>query len=188
MFLGSSWHQTTSASPEAPERRDETLERKRIELLDPQQIHVVDAAFLAFVEEIVIDLARTQNDPANVFVGFEDERLRRRRFGVVEEQPLKARGHAHFAEPRDGALMAQQRFRGHQHQRLAEASVQLTAKDMEVVRRRRAIGHLHIVFGAQLQIALKPRGGMFRTLSLVAVRQAGRRVPTCAATCVRPMK
>ena len=42
---------------------------------------------------------------------------------------------------------------------------------MEVVGRRRAVGDLHVVFGAELQEALEPRRGMLRSLALVAVRQ-----------------
>ena len=54
---------------------------------------------------------------------------------------------------------------------LRNVALQLPPQDMEIIRRRRAIGDLHIVFGAQLQIALEPRRGMFRPLALVAMRQ-----------------
>ena len=47
----------------------------------------------------------------------------------------------------------------------------LPAQDVEVVRRRRAVGDLHVVFGAHLQEALEPRRGMLRPLPFVAVRQ-----------------
>ncbi len=42
---------------------------------------------------------------------------------------------------------------------------------MEEVRRRRDVDDLHVVFGAELQIALEPGRGMLRPLAFVAVRQ-----------------
>ena len=56
-------------------------------------------------------------------------------------------------------------------ERLAEVAVDLPAQDVEVVRRRRAVGDLHVVLGAHLQEALEARGGVLRTLAFVAVRQ-----------------
>ena len=68
-------------------------------------------------------------------------------------------------------LWRSRRLRRHQDQRLAEVALQLPAQDVEVVRRRRAVGDLHVVLGAHLQEALEAGGGMLRTLALVAVRQ-----------------
>ena len=68
-------------------------------------------------------------------------------------------------------LWRSRRLRRHQDQRLAEVALQLTAQDVEVVRRRRAVGDLHVVLGAHLQPALEARGGMLRTLAFIAVRQ-----------------
>ena len=53
---------------EARKLLDQRLERKRVELLDPQQVDVVDAALLALVVEVIIDLARAQDDAANLSV------------------------------------------------------------------------------------------------------------------------
>ena len=78
---------------------------------------------------------------------------------------------AHLVEARHRALVAQQRLRRHQDQRLAELALQLAAQDVEVVRRRRAVGDLHVVFGAHLQEALEAGGGVLRPLALIAVRQ-----------------
>src|SRR5580704_13769487 len=47
---------------EAAELLDQSLHRERIELLDPQEIHVVDAALLALLVEVEIDLAGAQHD------------------------------------------------------------------------------------------------------------------------------
>jgi len=67
--------------------------------------------------------------------------------------------------------VAQQRLRRHQDQRHADFALQLAAQDVEVVRRRRAVGDLHVVFGGHLQETLETRRGMFRSLALIAVRQ-----------------
>src|SRR5215470_18609802 len=48
---------------EARQFGHQRLGRERIELLDAQEIDVVDAAALALIVEIVIDLAGTQDDP-----------------------------------------------------------------------------------------------------------------------------
>src|SRR5262245_989377 len=56
---------------EARQLGHQRLGGKRIELLDAQQINIVDAAFLALVVEIVIDLARTNDDAPDFWVGHE---------------------------------------------------------------------------------------------------------------------
>ena len=84
---------------------------------------------------------------------------------------MEGRVGAHLVEPRHRALVAQQRFRRHQDQRLADFAPQLPAQDVEVIRRRRAVRDLHVVFGAHLQEALEPRRGMLRPLPFIAMRQ-----------------
>ena len=69
------------------------------------------------------------------------------------------------------ALVAEQRLRRHQHQGLAEIAAQLAAQDVEIVGRRGAVTDLHVVFGAQLQVAFKPGRRVFRPLAFEAVRQ-----------------
>ena len=70
--------------------------------------------------------------------------------------------------------MAEQRLRRHDDQRLADVALQLAARDVEVVGGRRAVRHLHVVFCAELQIALEAGGGVFRPLALIAMRQQNR--------------
>ncbi len=53
---------------EARQAGDQRLEWQRIELFDAQQIDIVDAALLAFLIEIVIDLAGAQDDAADLVV------------------------------------------------------------------------------------------------------------------------
>ena len=172
MLRGSSWHQTISACLKRDSSVHQRLDRERIELLDAQQIDVVDAALLALLVEIVIDLAGAQHDAADLVVGDELDLLVR---AAAARRPTAARWNVgagrHLVEPRHRALVAQQRLRRHQDQRLADVALQLAAQDVEVVRRRRAVGDLHVVLGAHLQEALEPRRGMLRPLPLVAVRQ-----------------
>jgi hypothetical protein len=73
--------------------------------------------------------------------------------------------------PRHSELVPQQRLGGHDHQRLAEITKQLAAQDVEIIGRRRAIGDLHIVLGAQLQVALEPGRAVLRPLAFIAVGQ-----------------
>src|ERR1700733_8303439 len=53
---------------EARELLQQRLEREGKQLLDAQQIDVIDAALFALVVEIVVDLARTDDDAADLFV------------------------------------------------------------------------------------------------------------------------
>src|SRR5580704_5576074 len=156
---------------EARQLQHQRLGGERIELLDAQQIDVVDAALLALLVEIVIDLAGTDDDAAHVVVGGELDLLVRQHLGVVPQQPVERGVRPHLIEPRHRALVAQQRLGRHQDQRLAEVAIELAAQDVKVVRRRRAVGDLHVVLGAHLQEALEPRRGMLRPLPFIAVRQ-----------------
>src|SRR3954453_19521933 len=105
---------------------------------------------------------------------------------------MEGRVWTEFVEPRDGALVAQQALRRHQDQRLPDLALELAAQDMEVVRRRRAVGALHIVLAPHLQEALEPRGGMLRAAARNTPAPPprsrappGRRPRTCAAICAR---
>ena len=49
--------------------------------------------------------------------------------------------------------------------------MQLPPQDVEIIRRRRAVRHLEIVLGGELQEALQTRQGVLRPLPFVAVRQ-----------------
>ena len=84
---------------------------------------------------------------------------------------MERRSRTHVGEERDAALVAQQRLRRHQDQRLAERPVELAAQDVEIVRGRGGAGDLHVVLRAKLQIALKARGRMFWALAFIAMRQ-----------------
>src|SRR6185437_13334982 len=51
---------------EPAELVEQGLGRERIKLLEPQQVHIVDPALLAILEQVVIDLARAEHDPADL--------------------------------------------------------------------------------------------------------------------------
>src|SRR5215470_7579558 len=74
---------------ETAELLHQRLERHRIELLDAQQVDVVDAAFLALLVEVVVDLARAHHHAADLVVGGELDLLVRKQLGVVPKQPME---------------------------------------------------------------------------------------------------
>ena len=76
-----------------------------------------------------------------------------------------------FPARRLGERMAQQALGRHDYQRLAEGPVHLAAQNVEVIGRAGNVAHLHIVLGAELEIALEPRRGMLGPLPFVAMRQ-----------------
>ena len=102
---------------------DQRLQRHRIELLDPHQINIVDAALLALVVEIVIDLARAEHDPANLAIGHQLDLFLRQHHSVIVEDAMERGVGAELLQPRDRALVTQQGFRRHQDQGLANLSM-----------------------------------------------------------------
>ena len=84
---------------------------------------------------------------------------------------MEGRSRTHIGKRRDTGLVAEQRLRRHDHQRLAEIPPQLAPQHMEIVCRRGAVHDLHVVLGAELQIALEAGRGMFRSLPLISVRE-----------------
>src|SRR5918993_238785 len=146
------------------------LHRKRVELLDPQQVDVVDAALFALFVEVVVDLAGAQHDAADLVVPEELHALGSA-LRIVDQHPVEMGALRDIGKAGGAALVAQQRLRGHQDERLAEVTLELAAQDVEIVRGRRAVRDLHVVLRAHLQKALEPRRGMLRPLALVAVRE-----------------
>src|SRR4029077_9967428 len=53
---------------EAGELFHQRLDRERIELLHPEQVDVVDTALLPLIIEIIVDLARANDDATNLVV------------------------------------------------------------------------------------------------------------------------
>ncbi|EGE56100.1 hypothetical protein RHECNPAF_750063 [Rhizobium etli CNPAF512] len=156
---------------EARQLVDERLGRERIKLFDAQQVDVVDTALFALFEKIVIDLAGAHDDAADLAVLLQLDRAVLDHLGIIPEQAVEGGFAGQLGQRRDRPLVAQQRLRRHQDQRLAEVALQLPAQDVEVVRRRRDVGDLHVVFRAKLQEAFQASRGVLRTLALIAVRQ-----------------
>src|SRR5690606_27255954 len=157
---------------EARQFRRDRLDRPRIELFQTQDVDVVATGLLARVQQVVIDLARADDDLADVLVGLQRHaRHVRTQLGVVAQHAVEGRTLGHVGQARHRLLVTQQRLGRHQDQRLAERTVRLATQDVEVVGRRRAVGVVHVVLGALLQEALKTRGGVLGALALIAVRQ-----------------
>ncbi len=173
---------------EAAELLHQRLHRERIELLDPQQIDVVDAALLALLVEIEIDLARAQHDAADLAVRHQLDLLAGERLGIVPQQAVERAAGTHLVEPRDHALVAQQALRRHQDQRLADLALELAAQDVEVVRRRGAIGDLHDCPRRTSAGSARAAPRNARAPGPRSRAAAGRRAPTCAAICARPTR
>src|SRR3546814_17029491 len=72
---------------------------------------------------------------------------------------------------RHGHLVSQQRLGRHHDKGLAERPEHMPAQDVEIIGRRGAVRNLDIAFRAELQIAFEARGAVFRSPSLIAVRQ-----------------
>src|SRR6266545_1065535 len=138
--------------------------RKRILLLEPDHRHVGDVVRAPEVDEVVIDFATAHDNAAHVLgdelVGFGDHRVELA-FGELLQR-------------RHGGLVPQQAFRAHDDQRLAKVAHHLPAQQMEDLRRSGRHANLHVVLGAELQIALRPRRRMLGPLPFVAVRQEQR--------------
>ncbi len=150
---------------------DERARRERIKLLQPHQVYILDAALFALFEQIEVDLAGAQHHALHLVVGDQFPRAVVAAVAIVPQNAMESGARAEILNPRLHTLVPEQRFRSHQDQRLAELPVKLTAQDMEVVGRSRAVRDLDIVLRAHLQEALQTRGGMFRPLPFIAVRQ-----------------
>src|SRR3990170_6744097 len=84
---------------------------------------------------------------------------------------MEARVRTQLRQTRYHAFVTEQRLRRHQYQRLAELAVELAPEDVEIVRRRGAVGDLPVVLGAELEVALEPGGGVLRPLAFIAMRE-----------------
>src|ERR1700734_1938527 len=156
---------------EPRELLQQRLDRERIELLHPEQVDIVDTALLALVVEIVVDLARADDNATDLVILGELDLFTLMGLRVIPQQAVKARSRSEGFQVRDSALVAQHRLRRHRNQRLAELAFELAPQRVEEICRRRADDDLHIVFGAELEIALEASRGMLRPLALVAMRK-----------------
>ena len=74
-------------------------------------------------------------------------------------------------ERRSRLLETQQSLRGHHDERAADGVERLSAKQMEVLRRRRAVRDADVLLRSELEEALEPRARVLRSVSFVSVRE-----------------
>src|ERR1017187_7230593 len=139
---------------------------ERIKLFHPRQRHVFRLPLAARGEYVVVDLAGAENHARDALVLAQ--------FRVA--QNLQKPSGGELPRVRNRLRMPQQALGREDRQWLAHAApvvaaVHLAAQQVEVLRGRGAIGHLHVVLGAEREIPLDARAGMFRPLALVAVRE-----------------
>ena len=188
MFFGSSWHQTISALRKRDELGDQRLGRERIELLDAQQVDVVDAALLALLVEVVIDLARAQHDAADLRILDQLDRL------VAE--------HTAHRPTAAGGTSFRPTFRPASTPRACGAAATSASSGSAACGSRASAGGAGCGSSSPASCSWRPACCLRRRAAgsaRAAPRNApdpgphsraaaGRRGPTCAATCVRPTR
>jgi hypothetical protein len=119
--------------------------RERVELLDPHDRDILDAALAQMCRKIIVDLAAAQHDAAH---GASVARGTDHRHKRGAESKVLEIGHR--------MLVPQQRLRGEHDQRAALLSARLSPQEMKEVRRCRAVCDRQIIVGAKLQEPFDP--------------------------------
>ena len=136
--------------------------REGVELFDADDGDVAPVLVAAFLQQVVVNLAAAQHDAADLCIGQQ----------FVDFANHRAEGAARqFLQVAHRQFVAQERFGRHHNQRFAEGAEYLAAQQVEDLRGRGRHADAHVVFRAQLQVALQPRRGVLRPLAFVAVRQ-----------------
>ena len=188
MLRGSSWHQTISACLKRASSVDQRLGRERIELLDAQQIDVVDAALLALLVEIVIDLAGAQHDAADLVVG--------------DELDLLVRAAAAHRPTAGGGTTCRSPSRRAATPRACGAAATSASSGSAACGSRASAGGAGCGSSSPASCSWRPACCLRRTSAgsaraaprnapapaLRSRAAAGRRGRTCAATCARPTR
>ena len=133
---------------------------ERVEELDPPDRHAVIALVDLVALEVVVDLPRAE-DKAGHLLGVDA------RFG---QDGVEA-GIAEMLDPVYRLGEAQERLRRHHHERPLLGDHCLAAQEVEVLGRRRQVGHAHVALGRELQEALEPGRRVLGARALVAVRE-----------------
>ena len=137
------------------------LVRERVELLYANDSDIFLLFLAALFQQVVINLTRAQH---NTLHGFRVE--------IVDFTNCRLEGAvSQFVHARYRQRVTQQRFRRHHDQRATHTAQRLTTQHMVNLRRRGRYANLHVLLGAELQIAFQTRGGVLRPLAFVAVRQ-----------------
>jgi hypothetical protein len=134
-----------------------------IVITNPHEGDIVDFLFAPRLEEVVIDLARGEDDAFHVRVF--DQRV------DLGDDALEAGAGRKLLQVRYAQFVAQQRFWRHHDEWFTELAGHLAAQGVEHVGRGGDVDHLHVVFPTQLQETLEASRAMLRPLALVAMRQ-----------------
>ena len=185
--MGSSWHQTTSAFLKRASSVGERLHRERIELLDAQQVDVVDAALLALLVEVEIDLAGAEHDAADLV--------------VLDELDALAPALAHRPTARGGRTCLPRSRRGARRSACGAAATSASSGSAACGSRASAAGagcgssstassNRRPACCPRRTSAASARGGRRNAPAPGPHSRAaaGRRGRTCAATCARPTR
>ena len=165
MFRGSSWAQTSLlAADSAPAPRASRARGTCRAAPAGRWPGRSVAQLLRFGQQVVVDLAGAEHDPRGPV------RACSAAHGIVEDRLEGA--------PRPGPPAAsvacgqpQQALGRHDDQRPLAVAPRLPAEQVEVLRRRGAVGHPDVALGGELEEPLEPGARVLRALALVAVGQ-----------------
>src|SRR5262249_978703 len=132
-----------------------------IKLFDPNQRRVVDFAFTAIFQKIIINFAGAKDDAFHVV----DRTSFRRAESCFEAAVDK------FFSRRRRIFGAQQTLRRSDDEGFDEIAFHLAAQHMKILCSGRKIADLDVVLGTLLEEALDARTGMLRPLAFVAMRE-----------------
>ena len=141
---------------------DQRFTREGVKLLKPDDRGILVTGRVACFHQVIRNLARTEDEALHILV-CRSPWIRKDAHKVAFAKEILGFRNRHF--------VTQKRFWRHDDERLAEGAVHLATQQVEEIGRGRAIGDLDIVFGAQLQEALKPRRAMLGPLPFETVRQ-----------------
>src|SRR5215510_4236475 len=114
--------------------------RKRVQLFNTDNGRVRTSASLALSQEIVVDLAATQQQPRDL-LGIRAGRL---------VQDCVKHSLCEVCYRRNGQTVTQEALGGHYHQRLTEIALHLPPQEVKELRWSGAVCYLDIVLGAEL--------------------------------------
>src|ERR1041384_269564 len=145
-----------------------------IKLLDANERCIVDFAFTAIFQQIVIVFAGAEDDALHVvgrWNAFSErvDRLRRSRSTFTENFFEPALGE--FFNWRRCILRAQETLWRSDDKRLDEIAFHLATQDVKILCSGRDIADLNVVFGTFLQKALDASTRVFRPLAFISMRE-----------------
>jgi hypothetical protein len=163
----------------------ELLPWEGIELLDARNGNILQTASFTLLHECGVHLTCAENNAVDFFMR---ANLARSMSWVLND-PLEMRLAGEFLDVGASERVAQKRFGEEEDERLSELAVHLATQQVEVVRWLSAVGDLDVavlvlafklfsgrenarILADKLQVALHAGGRVFRSLSIITVRQA----------------